>query len=54
MRFGSLDFLITEAGELAWAPAPAQLLHSTGLDTIIEALKELRLHALEARAPESN
>jgi hypothetical protein len=54
VRFGKLDFFITTEGELAWAPAPVQPLHSTGIDTIIEALEELRLRVLEARAPRSD
>ena len=41
MRFRSLDFIVTVEKELAWAPVPARPLHSVGLDTIIEALKEL-------------
>ena len=48
MRFESLDFFITTKGELARAPAPVQLLRSTSLDATVEALEELRLHALEA------
>ena len=40
-------------GELALAHAAIQPLHFTGLDVIIEALEELQLHALEARAPRS-
>ena len=39
--FGSLDFFVTMEGELARAPAPVQLLCSTGLDAIAEALEEL-------------
>ena len=41
-------------GELARAPTPIQLLRSIGLDTTVEALKEMQLHALEARAPRSD
>ena len=41
MRFGSLDFFVIAEGELARAPAPVQLLHSTGLDATVEALEEL-------------
>jgi hypothetical protein len=41
VHFGSLDFFITTEGELARAPAPIQSLHSTNLDTVVEALKEL-------------
>jgi len=51
VRFEDLDFIITTEGELARAPAVIQPLHSAGLDAIIEALEELQLHALEARAP---
>ena len=54
MRFGDLDFIITTEGELAWAPVVIQPLHSAGLDTIAEALEELRLHALEAHTPGSS
>ena len=54
VRFRSLDFFVTAEGELAQAPAPVQLLRSISLDATIEALKELRLHTLEACAPESN
>ena len=54
MRFRSLDFFITVEGELARAPAPVQLLLSTGLDATVEALEELQLHAPEARAPGSD
>ena len=52
--FGSLDFFVIVEGEPARAPAPVQLLCSTGLDATVEALEKLRLHALEARAPRSN
>ena len=41
MRFRNLDFIVTMEGELAQAPTTVQLLHSVGLDTIIEALEEL-------------
>ena len=51
MHFGDLDFTITMEGELALAPTAVQPLHSTSLDTIVGALEELQLHALEARAP---
>jgi hypothetical protein len=54
VRFGSLDFFITTEGKLAWAPTLVQPLRSTGLDTVIEALEELRLHSSEARAPGSD
>ena len=53
-RFGSLDFIVTMEGELAQAPATVQPLYSIGLDTIIEALNELQLHAPKAHAPGSN
>ena len=53
MRFGDQDFIVTTEGELAMAPATVRPHHSTGLDTIIEALEELRLHALEAHTPRS-
>ena len=49
MRFGDLDFIITMEGELAMALAAVRPLHSTGLDAIAEALKELPLHTPEAR-----
>jgi hypothetical protein len=54
VRFGKLDFFITTEEELAWALAPVQPLHSTSIDTVIEALEELRLRVLEARAPRSD
>ena len=54
MRFRSLDFIVTVEKELAWAPVPARPLHSVGLDTIIEALKELQLRAPEAYVPGSD
>jgi hypothetical protein len=50
--FGSLDFLSTAEGGLAWAPAPVQPLRSIGLNVTVEAL--VKLHALESRAPGSN
>ena len=49
VRFGNLDFFITMEEGLVQAPAVVQPLHFTGLDTIVEALEELWLHALEAR-----
>ena len=54
MRFRNLDFIITIEGELTQAPIAVQPLHSAGLDAIAEALEELRLHALEVRAPGSS
>jgi hypothetical protein len=54
MCFENLDFIITTEEELAWAPAPVQPLHSACIDTVIEALEELQLHAPEARAPGSD
>ena len=54
VRFGSLDFFVTAEGELAWAPAPVQLLCSTGLDATVEALEKLQLHTSEARVPGSD
>ena len=48
MRFGSLDFIITMEGELAWAHAPIQLLCSISLDVHVKALKKLQLHAPES------
>ena len=51
VHFGSMDFFVTAERELAWAPAPVQLLRSTGLAATVEALEELQLHASEARAP---
>ena len=53
VRFGDLDFIVTEEGELARALVVVQPLHSTSLDAITEPLEELRLHVLEARTPES-
>ena len=41
VRLGDLDFIVTTEGELAWAPAAVQPLHSAGLDAIDEALEEL-------------
>ena len=41
VHFGDLDFIITAEGELAMAPAAVRPLHSTGLDTVTEALEEL-------------
>jgi hypothetical protein len=54
VHFGSLDFFITMEGEMAWAPTLIQPLRSTGLDTVVEALEELRLHSSEACAPRSD
>ena len=48
--FGDLDFIVTTEGEQVRAPTTIQTLHFSGLDTIIEALEELQLHAPEARA----
>jgi hypothetical protein len=49
--FGNLDFFVTSEGELAWASTPVQPPRSTGVNTIVKALEELQLHALEVRAP---
>jgi hypothetical protein len=46
-----MDFVITMEEGLVWAIAPTQSPPPTGLDTIIEALEELQLNALEAYAP---
>ena len=54
VRFGNLDFIVMTGGELVQAPIVVQPLHSTGLDVIAEALKELQLHAPEAHAPGSD
>ena len=54
VHFRDLDFIITTEEELAQAPATVLLLHSTGLNTIVEALEELQLHASEAHVPKSN
>ena len=54
VRLGDLDFIVTTEGELVMAPATVQPLNSNGLDAIVEALEELRLHAPEARAPRIN
>ena len=51
VRLESLDFFVTTEGELARAATLVQLLCLTSLDTTIEALKELQLHASEACAP---
>ena len=53
-RFGILDFIITTEGELAWAPAPIQLIRSTNLNTTVKALEKLQLRTLEARVPRSD
>ena len=54
VHFGDLDFIVMTEGELAMAPAAVRPLHSVGLDAIAEALEELQLHALEARARRSD
>ena len=54
VRFEDLDFIVTVEEELAWVPVIVQPLHSPSLDVIAEVLEELWLHALEARAPESD
>ena len=54
MRFENLDFIVTTEGGLAQALVAVQPLHSAGLDAIAEALEELQLHTLEARAPGSD
>jgi hypothetical protein len=51
VRFGSLDFIVTNEGELVRALAP-QTPPATSLDVIVGALQELQLSALEARASE--
>ena len=43
VRFGNLDFIVMMEGELAQVPTAIEPLHSTGLDTIAEALEELQL-----------
>ena len=53
VRFGDMDFIVSAEGELAQAPIVVQPLHSVGLDTITEALMELRLHMPKSRAPRS-
>jgi hypothetical protein len=50
--FGSLDFIITMEGKLVQAIAPVQSPLPTGLNAIVEALEELQLNALKARALE--
>ena len=50
VHFKDLDFIITTEGKLALARIAIQPLHFTGLDAIAEALEELQLHALKARA----
>ena len=52
--FGDLAFIITMEGELVQASTIVQPLHSTDLDVIADALKELQLHAPEALAPRSD
>ena len=52
--FRNLDFIVTSEGELAQVPAAIQPLHSASLDAIAEVLKELQLHAPEARTPGSD
>ena len=52
--FENLDFIVVMEGELVQVPAVVQALHSTSLDTIIEALEELQLHMPEAHAPRSD
>jgi len=54
VRLESLDFFITIEGELVQDPTPVQLLCPTSLDTTVEALEELQLHASETRALGSN
>ena len=53
-HFGSLDFIVTAEGELAWAPAPVQLFRSTGLDATVKALEKMQLRRPEARVPGSD
>jgi hypothetical protein len=50
--FRSLDFVITMEGELVQAIMLVQPPPPTSLDAIVEALEELQLSALEARAPQ--
>ena len=52
--FENLDFIITTEGELVQVPATVQPLYFAGLDTIVEVLEELQLHAPEAHAPGSD
>jgi hypothetical protein len=52
VHFGSLDFVIIMEGELVQAIVSVQSPPSLGLNTIIKALEELQLSALEARASE--
>ena len=54
MNFENLDFIITTEGGLVQAPMAVQPLHFTSLDVIVEALKELQLHAPEARVSGSD
>ena len=54
MRFGNLEFIIMTEGGLVQAPTAVQPLHFTDLNTIAEALEELKLHAPEARTFGSN
>ena len=53
VRFWDLDFIVTAEGELARAPVVVPPLHFASLDSINEALEELRLRAPEACAPGS-
>ena len=54
VHFKDLDFVVMVEGELAQTPVIIQPFHPTGLDVITKMLEELRLHAPEAYAPESN
>ena len=54
VRFGSLDFIVATEGELVRAPAPIQLIRSTGLNATVEALEKLQLRTPEARVLGSN
>jgi hypothetical protein len=50
-HLGSLDFLVTTDESMARAPTPVRPPRSDCIDAVIEALKKLQLHALEALVP---
>jgi hypothetical protein len=50
MHFGSLDFIVTMEGELEQVCTSVSPLRAIDLDSIIEALEELKLPAPKACA----
>ena len=54
MHFGSLDFIVSMEGELAWANGPATPPQSISLDVVIETLGELWLHTPGTHALKSD